>query len=212
MIIPAILEQTTDGFAEKAELITAIPKLKRIQVDFCDGVFVDTQSVLVEEIGVLDKKYQWEAHVMAKNPANFQAFADAGFLHVIVHYEAFESESLLEDALLEISKLEMTPAIAINPETAITVLRYFTDTITNFTVMSVTPGKQGQSFIEESIERVKTLREIAPDATIEVDGGINSANAAQLIKAGANNLVVGSALFETDTIKENYKALAKAIQ
>lgn len=216
MIIPAILEKTVDGFNEKLSLIKKIPKLERIQIDFCDGEFVEKESLsiekIIEKVGKLDRKYHWEAHLMIKFPGNFEIYEQAGFSQLILHYEAFPLESELEDALGRISKLGMTPAIAINPETTVSVVRYLADTISNFTIMSVHPGKQGQSFLDSSIGRVELLREIASNATIEVDGGVNAYNAEALINAGANHLAVGSALFETENIKQNYNRIAEAIR
>ncbi len=208
MIIPAILEKTTQGITQKLEKITELgKKVTRVQIDFCDGVFVPAESLLVTELPELPDDFEWEAHIMHNRPTNFAEYKSAGFTRIVVHYEAFESEEELEEALHKIAELELIPDLAINPDTTVSVIRYFTDTISNFTIMSVNPGMQGQSFIDETINRVKELREMAPDATIEVDGGINSENAASIIEAGANNLAVGSALFETEDIKANYKKL-----
>jgi ribulose-phosphate 3-epimerase len=214
MIIPAILEKTPHGFAEKMSLIQTLKtKVKSIQVDFCDGLFVPSETLSIHdfaEIGDLSKKYSWEAHLMIIKPQNFVHYKEAGFSTIILHYEAYDSETHLEDALDQISKLGMKPAIAMNPETPVSILRYFTDTIKQFTILSVEPGKQGNPFIPGSIERVKTLRNMAPNATIEVDGGINATNAAALLEAGADCLAVGSALFETENIKTNYQTIESA--
>lgn len=214
MIIPAILEKTPQCFAEKIAKIQTIKGVKHevqtIQVDFIDGQFLDHETLSIHdfaEIGDLSPKYKWEAHLMILNPQNFADYQTAGFSNIIVHYEAFENEEDLEEALDKIQKLGLTPAIAINPETPVTVLRYFTDTIHNFTLLSVHPGKQGNPFIQETYERVKELREIAHDAIIEVDGGVNANNAKALLEAGADNLVVGSALFETENTKKNYQEI-----
>ncbi|HEX3099991.1 MAG TPA: hypothetical protein VHQ41_03380, partial [Patescibacteria group bacterium] len=155
-------------------------------------------------------KYKWEAHLMVIKPTNFADYKTAGFDTIILHYEAFDSEDDLETALDEIEKLGLNRGIAINPETPVTVLRYFTDTIKHFTILSVEPGRQGSPFIPTSFARVQALREIAPNATIEVDGGVNAGNAQALIQAGANLLVVGSALFETENIKQNFEQIESA--
>lgn len=213
MIIPAILEKNPLDFAHKLAKIKTIPKLQRIQVDFTDGVFVESKSMPVEEVGHVPKldKAEWEAHIMADHPSNFDAYKEAGFSTVIVHYESFVSETLLEEAIEKIIKLGMKPGIAINPETNVSTLRYFTDNITHFTILSVQPGKQGNAFIESTFDKVKALREMAENATIEVDGGVNVSNAGALIQAGADYLVVGSALFETENIKQNFEAIESAI-
>lgn len=208
MIIPAILEKTTQGFAEKIAKIQTLGKtIKRIQVDFCDGVFVQNQTLAIQEfaeIGHISKKYEWEAHLMIDHPSHFEHYKEAGFNTIIVHYESFASERFLEDALEQIQKLGMKPAVAVNPETSISTLRYFADNIDQFTIMSVQPGRQGSLFITNTFDRVKELRLLAPDATIEVDGGVNVSNAHYLLQSGADYLAVGSALFETENIKQNY--------
>ncbi len=212
MIIPAILEKTAQDFTHKLVQIKAIGKLPRIQVDFCDGLFVNNESVAVEDIGHVPKldKAEWEAHLMVIHPKEFISYKEAGFSTVVVHYESFPEEKYLEEALENIRKLGMIPGIAISPETMVSVLRYYTDTIDHFTILSVEPGKQGNPFLESTYTRVQALREIAPNATIEVDGGVNAGNAGALVESGANYLVVGSALFETENIKQNYKDIESA--
>ncbi len=214
MIIPAILEKTSHGFAEKIALLASLKsKVKTIQVDFADGLFVPNETMGIHdfaEIGDLSKKYTWEAHLMVIKPQNFADYKTAGFNTIIVHYESFDSEQQLEDALEAIARLGLKPVIAINPHTSVSVLRYFTDTINQFTILSVEPGRQGNPFLRESIERVKMLREMAPNATIEVDGGINVSNASALLNAGADYLAVGSALFETEHVKQNFEQIESA--
>lgn len=213
MIIPAILEKTTQDYAHKVAKIQTLKPVTTIQVDFTDGQFVENQSLSIQEfaeIGHLPKKYSFEAHLMVQEPKNFEHYKEAGFSKIIVHYEAFPNEAVLEEALEQITKLGLTPSVAINPETPVSVLRYFADNIHHFTILSVQPGKQGNPFIEETFERVKELRLIAENAIIEVDGGVNSSNAGELYQAGATNLVVGSALFETENIKQNYQDIESA--
>lgn len=214
MIIPAILEKTPQGFAEKIAKIQTLGKaVKRVQVDFCDGVFVQNSTLAIQEfpmLGPLPKKYDWEAHLMIDHPTNFEHYKDAGFSTIILHYEAFAGEPHLEEALEHVIMLGMKPGIAINPDTPVSVLRYYTDNISQFTVMSVHPGKQGNPFLPEAIDRVRELRELAPNATIEVDGGVSAHNAAALINAGADYLAVGSALFETEDVKQNYQDIESA--
>ena len=214
MIIPAILEKTPHGFAEKLAKLAALrTKVKAIQVDFADGLFVPNETLSIHdfaEIGDLSKKYLWEAHLMIIKPQNFLHYKEAGFSTIILHYESYESEFQLEDAIDSINKLGMKPGIAISPDTQVSILRYFTDTIKQFTILSVEPGRQGNEFIPASIQRVQTLREMAPNAIIEVDGGVNASNAGALIAAGADQLAVGSALFETENIKQTFQQIESA--
>ncbi|HMR55516.1 MAG TPA: HisA/HisF-related TIM barrel protein [Candidatus Doudnabacteria bacterium] len=210
MIIPAILETNAKQFQAKLKEVSALKGIKTIQVDFADGEFVATKTASVEEIKLPKSKLEFEAHLMVKNPQDFSVYKKVGFDKIILHYESFESETDLETALESIRKLKMIPALAISPQTAVSVLRYYTDNITHFTLLSVTPGKQGQKMLPDTIERLMELRDHSTGATIEVDGGVNAENIAKLIDAGASDCVVGSALVSGD-IKENYQELLEAI-
>jgi ribulose-phosphate 3-epimerase len=207
-IVPAILEETREGLEDKLFQITRVPGVERVQIDFADGEFVEHKTLGVTEFDSLNPAFHWEAHLMTKPPHNFLDYQIAGFKTIILHYEAFGKEEHLDDTLTEIKKCGLIPALAINPETPVSVLRYFGDTIQHFTVLSVHPGSQGQSFLEETYERVTELRNLIPHAIIEVDGGISQENIGGLIAAGSDLLAVGSALFETEDLNKNYSELA----
>ena len=148
---------------------------------------------------------------MIDEPNNFAVYKDAGFKKIIVHYEAFKSELDLEAALDEIKKLKMIPAIAIAPNSEVSVIRYHVDTINNFTLLGVSPGKQGQKMLVGTKRRLRMLRDLAPMANIEIDGGVTSENIAKLIDSGATDCVVGSGLLKGD-IQENYIGLLEALK
>ncbi len=209
-IIPAILENTAAGLDDKMFRATRLVGVERIHVDFCDGQFVGTQTLPIKELDVLNPAFQWEAHLMVEGPKDFLDYQIAGFTTVIIHYEAFSQEALVDEAVAEIKKLGMMPALAIRPETPPSVLRYFGDTISRFLLLSVQPGGQGGAFLEDSAPRLQELRQILPHAILEVDGGISNANAGQLTAAGADALVVGSALFAT--LPENFEKTYQLLQ
>ena len=147
---------------------------------------------------------------MVARPQDFGVYKKVGFDKIILHYESFESEHDLENALDEIRKLKLIPAVALSPTTAVSALRYFTDNISHFTLLAVVPGKQGQTMLPDTLERLMELRDHSNGAVIEVDGGVNAENIAGLIDAGASDCVVGSALVSGD-VKENYKSLLAAL-
>lgn len=212
-IVPAILEETRSGLEDKVFQLTRISGVGRLQVDFGDGDFVPHKTLSVAEIEPLNPAFHWEAHLMVRQPHNFLDYQIAGFQTIVLHYESFLKEELIDEAAGEIKKLGLKPAIAINPETPVSVLRYFGDTIDQFTVLSIHPGFQGHDFLPQSYERVRELKSIMPHATIEVDGGVKAENAAELLNAGADMLVVGSALFiEGSTPAEQFELLHNAIK
>lgn len=211
MIIPSILENNSAKFNERFKAISSLPGVKTLQIDFADGELVATKTIGIEDLKLPKNKFFYEAHLMIANPTNFADYAKKGFKRIIVHYEAFNSEQELEQALEQIIALKMIPGIAISPSTAVSVLRYFTDTIRYFTLLGVAPGKQGQEMKPDTFDRLRELRDIAEGANIEMDGGVNTANIAELIDAGATECVVGSALLEGD-IQENYQNLLAALK
>ncbi len=210
-IIPAILEETLENFNDKVFQIERVPGVERIQVDFGDGQFVSHKTLPVKQIDPLNPAYVWEAHLMIQQPHNFLDYQIAGFSAIIIHYEAFPTEESMEEATSAIAKLGMKPVIAIKPKTEVSSLRYFGDTIDQFLLMSVEPGFQHNPFLEETFERLRNFRKLLPHAILEVDGGVSESNASALVAAGADLLVVGSALFETNDVAENFSKIEQAM-
>ncbi len=210
-IVPAILEETRENLENKIFQVCAISGVERVQVDFADGQFVPHKTVSIGEFPTLNATFHWEAHLMVKAPANFSDYQKAGFKTVVVHYEAFDDEELIDSAIAEIKKLGLEPALAINPETPVSALKSFSDSINQFLILSIHPGFQGHSFVPESVGRVSELRKLVPNAIIEVDGGIKASNAPLLASAGADLLVVGSALYETEDVTANFEKIQQAI-
>lgn len=211
MIIPAILERTLEKFNQDLKAVLGLKNIQTVQIDFADGNFVSTKTLTVEEIKLPKSSVQFEAHLMVDHPKNFAAYHAAGFKRIIVHYEAFHSELDLEAAVEEIKRLQMVPAIAIAPTSQVSVIRYLVDTISHFTLLGVVPGKQGQKMLAGTKRRLREMRDLAPGASIEVDGGVNIDNIAKLIDNGATACVVGSGLLTGD-IKANYQALLEALK
>lgn len=212
MIIPAILQNNQKKFNETLKAVMALKNLKSIQIDFADGEFVNTKTLSINDILLpVKSKIDFEAHLMVNAPQDFLPYQQAGFKKIIIHYEAYKSELDLEAALEQIKKLKMVPAIAISPSSEVSVVRYHTDTINHFTLLGVVPGRQGQTMLPEAMDRLRELRDLAPSANIEVDGGVSINNIASLIDSGATDCVAGSSLLEGD-IKENYKLLLNALK
>ncbi len=97
--------------------------------------------------------------------------------------------------------------LAINPETSLETIDNFIKQLDLVLIMTVNPGFGGQEFLNESVDKIKQLREKYKDVNIEVDGGINLETAPKVIKAGVNILAVGTAIFKSDNIKQTIKEL-----
>jgi ribulose-phosphate 3-epimerase len=210
IILPAILEQTKSAFENKAYAVTRIPGVQRIHVDFADGDFVPNKMLAIEAMDTLNPAFEWEAHLMIREPTEFLDYKIAGFKKIILHFEAFSSAPKLIESIEQINKLGLAAAVAINPFTALSAVAQCNHITNQFTVMGVVPGFQGAEFVPETFDRVKALRNLVPDGIIEVDGSVKIYNAGQLAQSGADLLVVGSGLWETEDINTNFTKLSEA--
>jgi len=209
IIIPAILETNKDGFLDKASRVVKLPGLERIQVDFGDGQFIGSKLILPADIDALNPAFEWEAHLMVKEPKDFLDYQICGFKILIVHYEAFKSASDLIQTLADIKQMGFKTGVAINPDTPVEVLKDIS--ADQYLIMSVVPGKQGQSFIESTLNKIAKLRELLPHAIIEVDGGVNETNIKSLKDAGADLICVGSSLVRAEDMPQAYERLKAAM-
>ncbi len=211
-ILPAILEQTKNAFRDKASAITRIGGVTKIHVDFADGKFVPNRMLDIAEFDPLNPAFEWEAHLMIQSPGDFLDYQIAGFKKVIVHYEAFASPDDLRAAALAITKLGLTPAVAINPGTEVGKLAECRVFSKEFTLMGVVPGFQGAPFVAETYQRLNELRKLLPDAILEVDGSVKLHNVSDLARAGADLLVVGSGLWTDGNPGDQVLKLQQAAQ
>ena len=169
-------------------------------LDVMDGSFVPNISFglpVIEQIRKATSKI-CDVHLMIVNPEKYiTAFKKAGADILTVHYEACPH---LNDTLAQIKAEGMKAGVAINPNTDVEVLVPFISEIDLVCVMSVYPGFGGQKFIETTYEKVRALKQIILKAgsstLIEIDGGVDSNNAATLSKAGADVLVAGTTVFK----------------
>ena len=174
-----------------------------LHFDVMDGIFVPNISfgipVLASIQGAAD--IVMDAHLMITEPIRFvEAFKKAGADYLTVHYEACED---LKATLDKIHECGMKAGLSINPATPVEVLWPYLNDVDMFLIMSVVPGKGGQSFIPESLDKIRTLRdkltENGLDTHIQVDGGIYHANVGEVLEAGADIIVSGSGVFKGDT-------------
>jgi ribulose-phosphate 3-epimerase len=182
-----------------------------IHVDVMDGQFVPNITIGPGVVSAIkgSTKLPLDVHLMIENPERYiEDFARAGSDYLSIHIEASGN---LEHTIEKIKSLGLKAAVAVNPETDICIVSGILRELDMIIVMSVHPGFGGQPFIPESTGKLKTLRgmiaEQELDLDVEVDGGIGAENAAEVIEAGANILVVGAAVF-----KNRQKNISEAIK
>ncbi|MFH0804706.1 MAG: ribulose-phosphate 3-epimerase [Patescibacteria group bacterium] len=175
------------------------------QVDLMDGEFVASVSCKPQELRQLRTDIVLEAHLMVRRPHEYLPFLkQAGFRRVLFHIEAVPQPGVL---INEIEQLGMSAGIALNIDTSSEAVEPFTDMVSGVQFMAIELGWQGQEFMEEVVEKVRTFRSANPVTTIAVDGGISAANARILTGAGVDILVVGSAVFAGGSVCENLLSL-----
>lgn len=187
-----------------------------VHVDVMDGHFVPNISLGIPVVKSLRKlgDIEIDTHLMITDPDNFgERFARAGSNRVTVHIEASNHIDRVLDSIRDAGAV---PGITLNPGTPVESLRWALEKADMILIMSVNPGFGGQSFIPYSIERVRQVRkmieELSLDVQIEIDGGITPDNAAEVVEAGADILVAGSAVFTVNNgdVEGNIKTLKDA--
>ena len=185
-----------------------------IHVDIMDGHFVPNITLGPPVVKSLRKatKLPLDCHLMIENPNEFiPAFADAGANWVSVHYEACTH---LHRSLEMILQHGMQPGVVLNPATRVDLIVDILPMVHHVLIMSVNPGFGGQEFIDFSLEKIRRLahlrRELGLAFRIEVDGGVAHDTVAQVVKAGAELLVAGNAVFGAGDAERDARALLTA--
>ena len=188
---------------------TAQEGAQYIHLDVMDGAFVPSISfgmpVIQSLRGLTDKVF--DVHMMVEEPGRYVAdMKKAGADLLCVHQEACIH---LDRTIHQIKEAGMKAAVALNPATPVETLNVILPEVDMVLLMSVNPGFGGQKFIPYTLEKIRTLRRMCTErglsTRIEVDGGVTTANVRQVIEAGADVIVAGSAVFKGDPA-ENTKA------
>lgn len=198
IIAPSIL---SGNFADMGSDVKNLSETSAdwVHIDVMDGVFVPNLTFgfkMIKDIRPLSDLF-FDAHLMIINPKRYvKRFVESGAELVSFHYEAEED---IDGTLDIIKSAGAKCGLAINPDTDVDVIVPYLHKLDLILVMSVFPGFGGQKFIDGSLERISRARELrdkyAPNAVVEVDGGVTVDNAQSIFSAGADVLVAGNAVF-----------------
>jgi ribulose-phosphate 3-epimerase len=215
LIAPSILSADFGRLAEAVQMVEAAGA-DWIHVDVMDGHFVPNLTVGPPMVEALRKvtSLPLDVHLMMTNPDAFiPEFVEAGADILTVHIEACPH---LHRTVQSIKERNVKAGVTLNPATSATTLEEILNDADVVLVMSVSPGFGGQKFIPSSLDKIRRIRnmmaEARSSALLEVDGGINLENVASIMKAGANVLVAGSAIFGSDNIPETIRQMRAASQ
>ncbi|MGB9613480.1 MAG: ribulose-phosphate 3-epimerase [Candidatus Margulisiibacteriota bacterium] len=204
-VAPSILSADFRNLEQEIKMVEAAGA-DLIHIDVMDGHFVPNITVgpLVVKACRKATKLPLDVHLMIENPDRYLPdFARAGADIITIHVEA--SKSLEEDIEL-IRRNNAKPGVVVNPGTPIESIFHVLEKVDMVLIMSVHPGFEAQKFMPEVLPKIRKLKvessKLKVDVDIEVDGGINLETAKEVIKAGANILVAGSAIFYAKDYRE----------
>ena len=184
-------------------------------IDIMDGMFVPSISFGMPVVKSIRKESSlyFDVHMMVKDPERYvEEFQSCGADMITVHAEACRD---LAETVKKIHETGADAGVAVNPDTPLSAVTDVMDQVEMILIMSVYPGFGGQKYIPESTERIRTLRRMLDEKGLEhvhiqVDGGINRATIDEVLAAGANIIVAGSAVFGSN-IEQNVRELQEKI-
>ena len=186
-----------------------------LHFDVMDGLFVPSISFGLPVLESIRKNTDLflDVHLMIKEPIRYvKEFAEAGADLITVHFEACEN---CRETLQAIRALNKKAGLSVKPATPVEVIREFLDDTDLILIMSVEPGFGGQKFLPDAMTRIGQARELLTKAgsraLLEVDGGITLSNVQEVLRAGADTIVAGSAVFRGN-IPENVKAFGNILK
>ncbi len=201
ILAPSILAADFGNLRQDVETV-AKAGAEYIHIDVMDGMFVPSISFgmpVIQSIRSCTDKV-FDVHMMVEEPGRYaEAMKEAGADLLCVHQEACKH---LDRTLQQIHDLGMKAGVALNPATPVETVEWVLDKADMVLIMSVNPGFGGQKFIPYAVEKVSRLRSMIDarglSTDIQVDGGVGLQNVGQLLDAGANIIVAGSAVYKND--------------
>ncbi len=215
LIAPSILSA---DFSKLGEEIRAVESAGAdwIHVDVMDGHFVPniTMGPIVVEAVKNVTSLPIDVHLMIENPDNYIVdFAKAGATHIAVQVE---SSPHLNRSIQLIKELETCAGVVLNPSTPLSSLEWVLEYLDYVVIMSVNPGFGGQSFIKNSLDKIRALRGMILErelpTLIQIDGGVNEKTISDISQAGVDVFVSGSAIFGSPDYKKTIESYRKKIE
>lgn len=215
MIIPSILEPTFEKTLEKIKIIEGVAPI--IQIDIADNKLVNGKTFLeIEKLDKIETKAELQVHLMVKNPVDFInknrkfiPFTTVKIKNVSTVFTQLVDPIQMKAFFKLAKKLGYKTGVSINTDQDNKLIDPYTGDVDFAQFMAIVPGKQGNSFIPAVLSKIVTFKKEHPSVTTQIDGGINETTLPQVLKTGADNITIGSAIFNSENPKEKYMEFSK---
>jgi ribulose-phosphate 3-epimerase len=204
-IIPAIIAKSQKELDESIAKVADY--VHTIQLDIMDDNFVPNTSLFFD-FSLPYTNCVYEAHLMVSDPLKWIKHFGEKVDTILIHHESkYEPESLIP----YVKDLGKRVGLVLNPETPISEIEPYLDSIDQVLIMTVKPGFYGSSFLPDMIDKISDLRSMKPDLDIEVDGGITDKTIKKVYAAGANMFVSGSYILKANNVQASIKTLEELV-
>lgn len=215
MIIPGILEPTLEDILEKLKSVEEIAPV--IQVDVVDNKLVEGKTFLdIEKLDKVETKAELQVHLMVKNPVEFLKknkkfvpFTTMKIRNVSTVFTQLVDPIQMTTFFKLAKKLGYKTGISINADQDNNIIDPYLEDIDFAQFMSVIPGKQGNDFIPAALQKVTDFKKAHPSVTTQIDGGVNESTLPQILQTRVDNIVIGSAIFTSESPKDKYLEFSK---
>lgn len=204
IVVPALIAKSQDELNERLNRVKRHATL--FQLDVMDGKFVPNQSLDFDF--TVPKDLAFEAHLMIHDPGEWIEKHGEKVQTILPHIESCEDP----EGIIRQWRGKKKVGFVLNPETPLKAVENFLDDIDQVLVMTVNPGFYGSPFLPETLDKVRELRALRPDLSIEVDGGITPDTIRAAHEAGANIFVSGSYIVKAEDVKRAVSTLERLIR